>query len=97
MISHKFYSQIATCPACQGWGQTKSPPTKLGDACGECMGKGVTLLNSSELYIWDAPTFVDYKGRDKVLVLKIVALFLAMFIFLIFIVIIRNMIGGIFN
>jgi hypothetical protein len=80
MISPKFYSQILTCQNCEGWGFKENPPEKGVEVCPECEGKGVFLVQSENVYIWDAPTFIDYKSRMRANVVKIIAFFLLILI-----------------
>lgn len=71
MISPKFYSQITVCPTCSGWGVD----------CKDCLGQGVSVVQSENIYIWDAPTFVDYKSRTQVLIMKVtVGIIIVLFI-----------------
>ena len=79
MISPKFYSQITVCPACSGW----------GDTCKECLGQGVSVVQSENIYIWDAPTYIDYGARTRVLIFKILAVVSVIFIVLMLIMFIR--------
>jgi hypothetical protein len=74
VISPKFFSQIFTCKSCKGWGFLDSPPEKSVDVCKECDGKGVFLSQSEDVYVWDAPTFVNYKARIKLFIAKLFAL-----------------------
>jgi hypothetical protein len=76
MLSPKFYSQISVCSNCQGWGTKNFASHKDTDPCLECGGTGVFLSQPGYIYIWDAPTFVDYKSRRRALLFKIVAVIL---------------------
>lgn len=89
MISSKFYSQITVCPVCSGWGTTDVPPKGQNTVCKECYGQGVSVTQSENIYIWNAPSFVDYNGRNRVLILKILAILFVAIIFIMFLLIIR--------
>jgi hypothetical protein len=97
MISPKFYSQTVKCPVCAGWGTTEFPSTNYKDLCRECVGRGVFVSQTENIYVWDAPTFIDYRSRTRAIVLKILAVFLLIaFLFFIFIVL-KSMVVKTFN
>ena len=80
MLSTQFYSQLTTCPVCKGWGTEKVPPLKSGPPCKECGGLGVFLAQSEQTYVWGLPTFIDFKKRKQIRILKII-LFVSIIIF----------------
>lgn len=92
MISPKFYSQITVCPACTGRGIKNIENLNYSDVCNECLGQGVSVVQSENIYIWDAPTFVDYKSRQRALIFKIIAVALIFIIFLLLILFVRSVV-----
>lgn len=84
MISSKFYSQITVCPTCHG----------IGLDCKECLGQAVSVTQSDTIYIWDAPTFIDYRGRTRVLIFKMATAFLILMCIYLFIAFIRSLTHG---
>ena len=97
MISSKFYSQTIVCPVCSGWGTEESLPTKSISVCKECLGQGVSVIQSDTIYVWNAPTFIDYKSRDRILILKISAGILIFIFILMFITLLRFLISATFR
>lgn len=91
MISPKFYSQITVCPVCSGWGTLESPPKGKTAVCKECYGQGVSVVQSESVYVWNAPSFVDYASRTRLSVLKISAALLVVLILIMFLFFVRYM------
>lgn len=91
MISPKFYSQISSCPYCQGWGLSKYSSLKTKDICKECNGRGVFLSQAGNIYVWDAPFFVDYKSRERIKILKISVVLIAVLCLTLMLIFLRNL------
>jgi hypothetical protein len=93
MISPKFYSQIQVCPVCRGWGTREKSTAKVGEECRECGGSGVSVKQSGSIFIWDAPSFVNFRARSMVLYFKIGSIVFVLFMFFLFML----MIGSLFS
>ncbi len=71
MITSKFYSQTYVCPRCQGTGVVRNKNNKV-EQCDECGGGGVFLMQSDNIYYLGVPSYIDYKGRVRILINKII-------------------------
>lgn len=83
MINSKFYAQTSRCPVCNGWGNVEKEGAEKREECTKCGGKGVFLAWTDNIFFFGAPTYVDFKVRNKVKTIKIVIIILSiMFLFL---------------
>jgi len=97
VINSKFYSQISKCPNCKGWGNLNSDASQKGEICDKCNGKGVFLAWTDNIFFFGAPTFVDYKSRQKIMIFRIISLVIGLTIALAILFILNQIFNFLFK
>lgn len=95
MITSKFYSQTYVCPRCQGTGVVNQG--NKFESCGECGGGGVFLMQSDNIFYLGIPSYIDYKGRVKVVINKIIFSVIAIIVLVVLLIIGASLYRSIFT